>query len=225
MKNFISCIVEINEYKLLNIRSLDFMYAFMKLIILDYLGFHKYLEETGYDFFDLEFIDIYHELEVHTANKNYKKNVKQLKELKEIELLREQEINEIKNVTKIKINVLNYEINDILKDLDFELKYGILKNRYFKRQNTYEYEIKLRFAAKEKINKIERLKEEVRYDEDILLNTDTEISKFLIDLKYEEESLLYDIMTSESKLKKLGITYIQINKIKNSISSSYFMSL
>ena len=179
------------------------MYAFMKLIILDYLGFHKYLEETGYDFFDLEFIDIYHELEVHTANKNYKKNVKQLKELKEIELLREQEINEIKNVTKIKINALNYEINDILKDLDFELKHGILKNRYFKRQNTYEYEIKLRFAAKEKINKIERLKEEVRYNEDILLNTDTEISKFLIDLKYEEESLLYDIMTSESKLKKI----------------------
>ena len=83
----------------------------------------------------------------------------------------------------------------------------------------------MRFAAKEKINKIERLKEEVRYNEDILLNTDTEISKFLIDLKYEEESLLYDIMTSESKLKKLGITYIQINKIKNSISSSYFMSL
>ena len=82
MKNFISCIVEINEYKLLNIRSLDFMYAFMKLIILDYLGFHKYLEETGYDFFDLEFIDIYHELEVYTANKNYEKNVKQLKRVK-----------------------------------------------------------------------------------------------------------------------------------------------
>ena len=203
MKNFISCIVEINEYKLLNIRSLDFMYAFMKLIILDYLGFHKYLEETGYDFFDLEFIDIYHELEVHTANKNYKKNVKQLKELKEIELLREQEKNEIKNVTKIKINVLNYEINDILKDLDFELKHGILKNRYFKRQNTYEYEIKLRLAAKEEINKIERLKKKVRYNEDILINTDTEIFKFLIDLKYEEESLLYDIMTSESKLKKI----------------------
>ena len=38
------------------------MYAFMKLIILYYLGFHKYLEETGYDFFDLEFIDLYHEL-------------------------------------------------------------------------------------------------------------------------------------------------------------------
>ena len=58
------------------------MYALMKLIILDYLGFHKYLEETGYDFFYLEFIDIYHELEVYTTNKNYKKNVKQLKRVK-----------------------------------------------------------------------------------------------------------------------------------------------
>ena len=40
----ISSSVEINECKLLSIRSPDFMYAIAKLNILDYLGFHKYLE-------------------------------------------------------------------------------------------------------------------------------------------------------------------------------------
>ena len=40
------------------------MYAFMKLEILDYLGFHKYWEKAGYEFIDLEFIDIYYKLEV-----------------------------------------------------------------------------------------------------------------------------------------------------------------
>ena len=37
--------------------------------------------------------------------------------LKELELLREQEINEIKNATKITLNVLSDEINDKLDDL------------------------------------------------------------------------------------------------------------
>ena len=41
------------------------MFAFMKLEILDYFGFHKYLEETDYDYIDLEFIGIYQELEVY----------------------------------------------------------------------------------------------------------------------------------------------------------------
>ena len=62
--NIISSSVETNEYKLLNIRSFYFMYAFMKLEILDYLGFHKYWEKAGYEFIDLEFIDIYYKLEV-----------------------------------------------------------------------------------------------------------------------------------------------------------------
>ena len=62
--NIISSIVEINEYKLLNIRSLDFMYALMKLKNLEYLEFYQYLEETGYDFVDLEFINIFNKLEV-----------------------------------------------------------------------------------------------------------------------------------------------------------------
>ena len=50
----------------------------------------------------------------------------------------------------------------------FELRYALLKNTVFKRLNTYEDEIKLRLTAKEKINEIERLKEEVRNNDDIL---------------------------------------------------------
>ena len=118
--NVISSRVEINEYKLWNIESLDFMCAFMKLEILDYLQFYEYLDEAGYDFIDLEFIDIhiYDELKVYVAIKNYMNAVKQLKELKELELLRQSEINQIENATKIKLNVLNNEIHDILEDLD-----------------------------------------------------------------------------------------------------------
>ena len=41
--------------------------------------------------------------------------------------------NEIENETKIKLNLPNYKLNDILKDLEFELKHGTLKNRVFKR--------------------------------------------------------------------------------------------
>ena len=38
-----------------------------------------------------------------------------LNEIKELKLLREQEINEIKNETKRKLNMLDDEINDILE--------------------------------------------------------------------------------------------------------------
>ena len=82
--------------------------------------------------------------------------------------------------------------------------------------------MKLRLAAKEKIHEIQRLNEEVRNNKDVFLNIDTEISKLLTDLKFEEEDILHDIMASESELKRLGILSIQI---KNLIFSSYFMSL
>ena len=41
-----------------------------------------------------------------------------MNEIKELELLREQEINEIKNETKRKLNILDDEISDILETLD-----------------------------------------------------------------------------------------------------------
>ena len=52
------------------------MHAFMKLKVLDYLGFHKYPEEIGYDFIGLELIDIDHELELYITIKNYKNDLK-----------------------------------------------------------------------------------------------------------------------------------------------------
>ena len=42
-------------------------------------------------------------------------------EIKKLELLREQEINEIKKETKRKLNMLDDEVNDILEKLDKDL--------------------------------------------------------------------------------------------------------
>ena len=41
--------------------------------------------------------------------------------------------------------------------------------------------------------------------------------KLLTVLKYEEEDILHDTMTSESELTRLGAPPIQIDNIKNSI--------
>ena len=127
--------------------------------------------------------------------------MKQLKELEKLKLLREKEIREIKNETKIKLNLLNYDINDTLKDLEFDLKYGLLKNRFFKSQSVYENETKLRVKVKEKINEIERLKGEVMNNEDRLVTMETKIFKSLTDSKHEEERILHDLTTSELRLK------------------------
>ena len=59
----------------------------------------------------------------------------------------ELEINERWNCNINMLRLLDYEINDILKDLEFKLKHGTLKNRYFKKWNCYKDEIKLRLAA------------------------------------------------------------------------------
>ena len=57
-------------------------------------------------------------------------------------------------------------------------------------------------------------------NQDALLFIDTKISKLLDYLKFEEEGKLHDIMVSELKLKRLGVSSIQINRNKNSILSS-----
>ena len=93
------------------------------------------------------------------------------------------------------MNLLNYEINDILGKLQLEWNHGTHKNRFFKTLDIYEDKIKLRLAAKEKIHQIERFKKEVKNNEDILLTNNTKISKLLTDSKYKEEDMLYDIMT------------------------------
>ena len=70
----------------------------------------------------------------------------------------------------------------------------------------FEIERELRSSAKEKINKIERLKEEVKNNEDKLLYGETKISKSLTDLKYEKNDALHNIVVLESKLTRLEVS-------------------
>ena len=79
----------------------------------------------------------------------------------------EQEINEIKNETKRKLNMLDDEINNILGELYIDLATLRLKCEFFEKPDEYnsiKKERKLRILAKKKkrINEIERLKEEVK---------------------------------------------------------------
>ena len=75
-------------------------------------------------------------------------------------------------------------------------------------------------SAKGKINKIERLKEEVRNNEDKVLDGETKISKLITDLKYEKNDALHNIVVLESKLAKLDISLERIDRIKSSTLSS-----
>ena len=70
--------------------------------------------------------------------------------------------------------------------------------------------------------KKKRLRQEIEHKEDELLNDDREskISKLLTNLKFEKHDALHDITVLQSELIKLGITPIQIYKIKESVLSS-----
>ena len=59
-------------------------------------------------------------------------------EIRELELLREQEINEIKNKTKRKLNMLDDEVNDILEKLDVDLTTLITKCKFFEKPFYFE---------------------------------------------------------------------------------------
>ena len=123
-----------------------------------------------------------------------------MSKIKKLELLREQEMNEIKNETKRKLNMLDDEINHILEKLDVDLTTLILTSNFF--EKLYEYdsikkERKLRILTKEKVNKVERLKEEVKNDEDELLDGETKILKLLTDSKFEKIDTLHDIAVLE----------------------------
>lgn len=137
----------------------------------------------------------------------FKKNKKnKLNEMEKIEIIREQQINEIKQNAKIKLNALNDEINNISEKLKFQLKHETLKNRFFKRVNTYEDE-KVKNISKKEINEIKKLKEEVENNENKLLNAKTKTFK-LTDLKYDEEDKLHDIdiRIKSSKIKSTTFT-------------------
>ena len=101
--------------------------------------------------------------------------------------------------------------------MKFELQYGSEKNRYFKRPNHCEDKIELIIETKVGIDETNRLKEEVRNNEDILLSNETQINTLLTDLKYEEKDIMNDIMKSDEKLRQLRISSSYIIGIKNFI--------
>ena len=115
--------------------------------------------------------------------------------------MREQEINEIKNEikneTKRKLNMLDDEINDILEKLDVNLTTLKLRCIYCGKPCDFKKERELRLSPKQKINKIEGLKEEVENKEDELLDHlldgETKISKLLTYLEYEKIETLHNI--------------------------------
>ena len=69
------------------------------------------------------------------------------------------------------------------------------------------------------MTEIKRLKEEVRNNDYKLFTLETKISKLLTHLEYEKEDILHDIMASRLKLKRLGVSSIQINRMENSVLS------
>ena len=92
-----------------------------------------------------------------------------LNEIKKIELWREQEINEIKNETKRKLNLLDSEINNILKKSDVDLTTLIIKCNFLDKPYEYNFieeQRELRIAAKERINEIKSLKDEIKNNKD-----------------------------------------------------------
>ena len=78
----------------------------------------------------------------------------------------------------------------------------------------------LKNLLKERINEIKRSKEEVKNNEDKLLDGETKIFKLSTDLEYEKHNTLNYIAVLESKLIKLEISLEQIDRIKNSVLSS-----
>ena len=119
--------------------------------------------------------------------------------------MREQEINEIKNETKRKLNILDDEINHILEKLDVNLTILKLRCIFLGKPHDFAKERDLRLSAKEKINKIEGLKGKAELL-DHLLEGETKGSKLLTDLEYEKIETLHNITVLESKLIKLEIS-------------------
>ena len=118
--------------------------------------------------------------------------------------MREQEINEIKNETKRKLNMLDDEINNILEKLDVNLTTLELRCIFCEKLHDFEKERELRLSAEEEINQIKGLKEEKeevenKEDEllDHLLDGETKVSKLLTDLEYETIEALHNITVLE----------------------------
>ena len=137
-----------------------------------------------------------------------------LNEIQKLESLKKQEINEIKNDAKRKLNMLDDEKSNISENLDVDLTTLILRCKILK---IFERERELGLSAKKKINKIERLKEEVKNNEDKSLDGEIRFIKLSTDLEYEKnDALLHNNVALESKLTKLEISLELMDRIKNS---------
>ena len=88
-----------------------------------------------------------------------------------------------------------------------------------KLKKTEVLEIELRIESKVRIDEVNRLKEEVSNNDNILSNSETQIDTLtdLTDLKYEEKDIMNNIMTSEKKLRELRMPSLYIIGIKNLI--------
>ena len=90
--------------------------------------------------------------------------------IEKLELSRTIEINEIKNETKKKLNMLDDEISNILEKLDVNLITLELRCKFSEKTYDFKKERQLRFSAEEKINEIERLKEDAENNRDKLVD-------------------------------------------------------
>ena len=81
--------------------------------------------------------------------------------------------------------MLDDEIKDILEKLDANLAIIKLSQISCGKSSNFKKERELRLSAKEKMNKIEGLKQEVELL-DYLLDGETKVSKLLTDLEYEK---------------------------------------
>ena len=132
----------------------------------------------------------------YTMIKEFRDELKGLKtilnDIKKLKLLREKEINEIKNETKRKSNMLDDETSDISEKLDVNLTTLVLRCRFWKRELGLKSELKgeLSLSARERINETKRLKEEVKNNKDNLLNHlldgETKTFKLLTDSEYKK---------------------------------------
>ena len=166
----------------------------------------------------------------------FKDTLKRLKnilnEIKNLKLFREQEINETKNETKRKLNMLDNELDDILEKLDADLTTLITICKFFEKTLWFRVRRKRKTIKNSsqknnkwnKKKKLKRLKEEAEINKDELLDDLVEgqnkISKLLTDFGYEKHDTLNDMTVSESKLIKLKISPEKIDRIKNLVLSS-----
>ena len=88
------------------------------------------------------------------------------------------------------------------ENLDEDLTTLILRYEIFK---NFERERELGLLAKEKINKIGRLKEEVKNHEEKLLDGETKTSKFLTDLEFEKKMhcIILQYYTKINKIRSI----------------------